>query len=355
MIGDVRRPAFPSQITFASFSRICALLFVGYIFGINSVMAESRTCAGISLLRDREFNDGVAVSGTKPEGPHSYAAAGSGVIMPSLPDASDPRTIDKPREWDLQQWFGLYSLAGIEGKKVLAGSKYGEHANAVKYESKGKFISFGPGNRVVMGIHPSDRGPNRWGKNPLLKSNLILSQRNDRPDQEISLGSYSSIRLKMTARIQKLTLLPEPERKGNFSYNRLYLYVKNMRGRKNETILFIIPIYDYRYYLHPGDTNLFDPLVKKFSYIVKESDYTGGRSFNDLGWITIDKNILPDIKRAIDVAYDTFNQRQLRFVTSRDLSDFVISRFNIQWEVTHPLDIKAEYRDFDLVGTPAGC
>src|SRR3989338_4243772 len=212
---------------------------------------------------------------------------------------------------------------------------------------------FGPGKRFVLGINSADRDLNR--NETILKSNMILGKFYE-PGYELGYAPFrfsdlSSLEFSLTARITKLVDPAgggDPNPNKNFSYNRVYFYIEKIEPEWIESpaqrkfFYFIIPIYDKEYTIHPGIIKT-DPLSGRLAYVQAQSTFTGTKSFNDMQWITIKKDLLPLIANAIQEAYAR------GYVDSNDLADYTISRVQLsQLEVSHPIDIEIEYKDYYL-------
>src|SRR3989338_3129828 len=212
---------------------------------------------------------------------------------------------------------------------------------------------FGPGKRFVLGINSADRDLNR--NETILKSNMILGKFYE-PGYELGYAPFrfsdlSSLDFSLTARINKLVDPAgggDPNPNMNFSYNRIYFYIEKIEPEwiespaRRKFFYFIIPIYDKEYTIHPGIIKT-DPLSGRLAYVQAQSTFTGTKSFNDMQWITIKKDLLPLIANAIQEAYAR------GYVDSNDLADYTISRVQLsQLEVSHPIDIEIEYKDYYL-------
>src|SRR3989338_8678886 len=249
-------------------------------------------------------------------------------------------------EWRLQQLFGKYPFETSAKPVTLS-------PGIVEFKNTGKRMVFGPGKRFVLGINSADRDWNRGST--ILKSNIILGKYYE-PGFELGYAPFrfsdlSSLDFSLTARINKLVDPAggeDPNPNKNFSYNRIYFYIEKIEPEwiespaRRKFFYFIIPIYDKKYTIHPGIIKT-DPLTGRLEYISAQSTFTGTKSFNDMQWITIKKDLLPLIANAIQEAYAR------GYVDSNDLADYTISRVQLsQLEVSHPIDIEIEYKDYYL-------
>ncbi len=251
-----------------------------------------------------------------------------------------------PQMWTVGQWFGRYPFTAENAKpKELKNG-------AVEYTTPGKRLVFGPGNAVTLGVNATvDRGlwevPCRgFSKNGKIKSLFTVNP--TEPDETLttSLADMQSVRYKLSFRLTKGYFGDDfPGQVAHASANLVLINRNKESAGKGQFVFFILKLYDSRnrtIEAHVGKDGSSGMLL----YRIASQDLYGDQSAWDQKWITIDKDLKPYFKDAIETA------AKRGLVTSTDLNDYYLSFEGPHWEITAPVDVEMEFKDFDIQVTP---
>ncbi len=282
-----------------------------------------------SLLNDAAFSKGLVLEGT-----NTSAARRDVFIFPYGGHATQV-------QWGLAEWGSRYPL--VASKKTATGKK-------AVYAAKGKKIIFekGTGSRhIIMDVAASEEynTPRREGAE---WPHLLLGQTFTRKP---FLKDLEGLVLKFTGRLTKAVLrMPQNafDQGLHTAQFQLFITVQDLNPASpshGDFFWFGIPFYDYRYKtikrFAAQDLGKSDA-SGKFIYSMGSADFMNG-SFHSGTWITIEKDILPMMKNAVELA------KQRGYLKGSVFEDLGLSSMNLGWEVPGTLDVGFEFKGFDVL------
>lgn len=108
---------------------------------------------------------------------------------------------------------------------------------------------------------------------------------------------------------------------------------------------FGVPVFDDRERIprsHQAQDTATGDDAGMFIYTVPGSEMTA-QSLHDEGWVTLDRDLLPDMIRGLNAAW------RAGFLTeSRSLADYRVTGMNMGWEVPGIFDVEIQYRHLSL-------
>ena len=242
---------------------------------------------------------------------------------------------DKQPAWALLQWSSRFSLDPHAAMKSSGGTlTCSNAAKAIVLSSRRQdgdiVLAANTGNEYVA--------PGRKAGEPWV--HLLVEQQFEPPQ---SLGNLESVRFHVEARLLKSERTPghlyDPGT--HAAQFQIFFTVQNRNPKSagyGDLVWFGIPIYDNR-----------DRFPKEF----KQQDFGGtakfiftpdGRTFtaqtaHDAKWITIDKDLLPLMREALETAWGRGFLKE-----SKTLSDYYIGGMNMGWELPGSFDVAMQVR-----------
>ncbi|MCF3111303.1 hypothetical protein LL912_21125 [Niabella sp. CC-SYL272] len=286
-------------------------------------------CDTSSLLDDAAFSKGLVLEGT------NTSTVRRDVFI--FPYGRHARQV----QWGLAEWGSRYPLRAF--KKNTTGKK-------AVYAARGKKIIFEKcaGSRhITMEVAASEEynAPRREG---VEWPHLLLGQTfSGKP----FLKDLEGLVLKFSGRLTKAVLrMPQNEfdRGLHTAQFQLFITVENLNPASpghGDFFWFGIPFYDYRYKtiqrFAAQDLGKSDA-SGKFIYSMGSMDFMNG-SFHSGQWITVEKDILPMMKNAVELA------KQRGYLNGSAFEDLGLSSMNLGWEVPGTLDVGFEFKGFDVL------
>ncbi len=256
--------------------------------------------------------------------------------------------------WDLDQWSCRFTLAESKAEKRADGS--------VVYADPGKSIVFYPQavkeddsrtkeirpdfSLAVRGIEEYQSDYPRIGQawpHLLIERPFIRQPR---------LADLSEVRFRIKFRITEHVRLDKPGWSDAYHTGQCqcYLTVNNLNTESpgyGDYLWFGVPMFDERYD-HIAEYKALDFSTPEKEGTGKVLNSVDSRTFfqekaKDGGWITIDYDLLPLLKEAVDSAWERGYLSK-----SKNIGDYGLGCLNLGWEVPGPINVKAEFADFSL-------
>jgi hypothetical protein len=290
-------------------------------------LAATVRAGPLALIDDPRFERGCVV--WKPEAGKKVRA---GVIRPAGA-AGEPA-------WGLAQWYSRFNLADAKPEQLESG--------ALRFFDGAKAVTFGAGD-VILALDGRteyrDHAPERGDPWPHL---LVEQTLREKP----FIPQLDAVSLKISYRLLKSETFKPPgwdERRHTAQFL-FYLTVQNGNRQSpgfGDYLWFGVPMYDARYPIPHRYTALDKGSSKKrgtgkFIFNPGGEQYTT-QSAHDRKWITIDRDLLPLIREALDSAWE-----RGYLADSRDVADYRLGGMNMGWEVTGPLNAAMQVRGLSL-------
>ena len=302
---------------------------------LNGEEAKQR----VPLLEDTRFQRGVVVYAPAPG-----KQVVEGTLMP-FPDVSQGAPL-----WNVAQWHSRFSLAGAKPERTAEGAvRYFDGAKSILFYPTGGTnkpdLAMGVDAITEYGDHTPEPG-DAW-PHILLERKLSGSPR---------LTEIESVHFHIRFRIPKQEKKPIAD--WNTRYHTaqflFYMTIQN-RNRDNpgygDYFWYGVAMYDARHRHTPGHQAVDKTTEKKqgtgkFIFNLPGKEYFP-ESAHDGEWITIDKDIFPQINQGLESAWARGYLQQ-----SKERGDYHLSGMNIGWEVTGPMNVMAEIAEFSLEVEP---
>ncbi len=292
------------------------------------ILVKGIWAAEVQLLTDCHFQGGLEVLNP---------AHGKSVV-------DDKLVMEEGREpaWQLAQWHSGYSIAGVE----------------VKNPTPGKYIFENSAKQVIIGKPDSD-----WSDLTLSLDSVIEYKDSYRKSGEpwphllVSQGivdccpSLAAIKVLTYHLEAKLNYCKTEKRAGydtalHCAQISGVLIIQNRNQASagyGDFLWFQIPVFDDRYeyspllimqdFADPSQKMIYNPGARAYlSEPVKEGQ-----------WVTIDKDIYPQILKALETAWEKGYLKD-----SRELADYKITSVILGWEVTGLNRVSMQFRNFSF-------
>ncbi len=279
------------------------------------------------LIRDPHFRGGFLLLDPKP---------GQRVVNGEL---AGIESSFKP-VWDLAQWSSKFPLAVAPAPRQTNG--------ALAFTNAAKEVVIGTPGRVeadlVLGVNASVEYGNRARQEVEPWVHLLVQQEIGEPP---SLAELGAARFHIAARLLRSRAVKTPD----YSPDRhaaqfqVFFTVQN-RNRQSpgfgRLLWFGIPLYDDRQRIPVEHASKDTAGSEMFIFTPAGGTFTS-TSAHDGDWITVDKDILPLMREALETAWAR------GFLTeSRALADYRITGLNLGWEVPGIFDVEMQVRDLGL-------
>ena len=306
-----------------------------------ALLNGAETAHRIPLLDDTRFQRGVVVH---------LPAPGKHVAAGTLTPFSEAEPL-----WNLVQWHSRFSLAGAQPETIQPETT--EEA-AVRFFDGAKTITFYPKSGkgkpdLALGINALKEYDSGIPKPGDPWTHLLLERT---LTGQPALTEIKSVHFHLRFRIPKQEKKPTADWNENYHTAQFlfYMTVQNL-NRNNpgygDYYWYGVPMYDARY-RHTPEHQAVDLSsdkkqgTGKFIFNLQGKEYFA-ESAHDGEWITIDKDILPQIIQGLESAWKRGYLPQ-----SQNLSDYHLTGINIGWEVTGPMNVTAEIADFSIEMEP---
>ena len=281
------------------------------------------------LIRDRHFRQGFVL--LKPE---------PGKVVHACELRWGQATV--PPVWRLAQWSSRFTLGGIAPRirddgTVSFGNEAKQVIVALRSHADGELV-LGLNGSAEYGTRARRRGEN-W-------PHLLVSQRFLTPPPLPHLAQ-ARFTIAVRLRASRLHRTPDYTPRLHAAQFQVFFNVQNLTRESagyGDFLYFGIPLYDSRHRVPKAFHN--PDQVGKFIYTLPGETYTD-KSVADGEWVTVDKDLLPLMRQALEAAW-----KRGFLQDSRRLSDYRIAAMNLGWEMPGILDAAVQVRDLSLVVTP---
>jgi hypothetical protein len=314
-----------------------AVFTVAVIVGTNLSAAESKSAdvkdpgAKVSeheLIRDPHFRGGFLLLNPKPPGQRVVYGELAGV---------EPGV--KPI-WDLAQWSSKFPLAVAPPQCPANGAL--AFTNAAKLVVIGKLG--GAEADLALGVNASVEYGDRARQEGEPWVHLLVEQKIGEPP---SLAELGAARFHIAARLLRVRAVKTPD----YSPDRhaaqfqIFFTIQNRNPQSpglGRLLWFGIPLYDDRHRIPIGHASKDTAGSEMFIFTPAGNIFTSA-SAHDGDWITVDQDIVPLLREALETAWVR------GFLTeSRDLGDYRVTSLNLGWEVPGIFDVEMQVRDLGL-------
>ncbi len=278
------------------------------------------------LLQDPTFRQGFALLDPTP---------GKRVVQGELRGTAEGA---KP-VWDLVQWSSRHPALGSQ-VRLSDGS--------LRYANPAKEVIIGPagGDRsdLTLCVNGSAEYGSRARRQGEPWAHLLV-------EQSISRSPTVAELRQLVLRIEVRLLRSQLHRTDDYTPDlhaaqfQLFLTVQDRnRGSTGygKFLWFGVPFYDDRYRDPPGHVARDTAGSDMFIYTAPSGEFFAG-SAHDRGWIRVDQDLVPLIRKGLESAW----QRSY-LSESRELADYRITSVNLGWEVPGILDVGMETRGLSL-------
>ncbi|MBI5820068.1 MAG: family 10 glycosylhydrolase [Verrucomicrobia bacterium] len=352
--------------------RVCPLLGVGYIHQANPSHAAAATVIGRHLQAARE--EGMRAAGFfafYDIRPHTETAHAHSASLPqgvprelirdsrfqrgfTLLDPTPGRKIHRgaliPHDaagkpvWEMAQWSSKYPLAGGAPQRLDGGG--------LRWANEAKAVTLGPVSNasadLTLAVNASAEYGTRARRQGEPWVHLLVDQPfNDPP----ALAGLLEARLHAEGRLLRSTCVRTDDYTPGLhaAQFQIFFTVQNLNRQSKgygRYLWFGVPIYDDRRRVPNAHKSQDTGGTGMFIFTPGGKTFTG-QSAHDGAWITIDCDLLPLMREALETAW----QRGF-LIESKDLADYRISGMNIGWEVPGIFDVEMQIRNLSLKVCP---
>lgn len=270
----------------------------------------------------------------------------------SYPDSSKGRAVERVLNfddannvpaWRLCQWATRYSLASTPCRR--------DDDGALSYENEAKRVVVCDSDSPSRGLTLEIRGSREYGMRARKQGeswpHLLVEQDAVRL---IALDELDAVRLHIRLRLLHSTnRMPAGEYDPSLhaAQFQLFFIVKNIRPGSADNgnyCWFGVPFYDNRHDVPPAfmaaDAGKNDA-TGKFIYTI-----AGETSLKNGNWVTVDKNLLPDIANGLQEA------KRRGYLRSCDPHDYAVANMNLGWEIPGTFDAAVQIQDLGISAIP---
>ena len=312
---------------------------LGTILSVTESKSAELKDAGVNaaereLIRDPHIRGGFLLLDPKP---------GQRVVNGEL--AGGEPTV-KP-VWDLAEWSSKFPLV-VEPAQCQNGAL--AFTNAAKQVVIGRLDSGEAA--LVLGVNASVEYGTRARQESEPWVHLLVQQEISEPP---SLAELGAARLHIAARLVRSRAVRTPDYSPgrHAAQFQLFFTVQNQNRQSpgfGRLLWFGIPLYDDRHRIPVGHKSKDTAGSEMFIFTPDGSSYTSS-SAHDGGWVTVDKDILPLLREALETAW-----ARGFLIESWAMADYRISGLNLGWEVPGIFDVEMQVRDlsFKVRREPSG-
>jgi hypothetical protein len=282
---------------------------------------------GRELLRDPHFQRGFWLLAPEP---------GRRVSLGRLPG---PDTTE-PVVWDLAQWSSRHPLSPDPPQRSAAG-QWG-------FANRAKSVTLAPPGHEAADLILAVNAGAEYGAQPRAAGDpwvhLLVQQDLAEPP---ALAELASARFQVEARLRKAVKLPMTSYAPDLhaAQFQVFLSVQNLNRASagyGQYLWFGIPLYDDRHRVAPAHKAQDMGGTQMFIFTPSGDTYTR-ESAHDYGWVRIDHDLLPLMRKGLAAAW------QAGFLQdSRALTDYRIAALNLGWELPGAFDVEMQVRHLSL-------
>lgn len=306
---------------------IPALIFTHMIFlMVTADMQAQEARKETELLSDPNFRSGFNLNSPQP---------GKKVKVGVFKDGSSPVS----PEWELAQWSSKYCISTAKPERLASG--------ALSLSSDAKKITFFPQGNGDFDLLLAVNTEPEYGGRPRQKGEPwthLLAEQRFKINPKIQ--DLEKVRFKISVKLVKAENKMGDDFQPNLhtAHFLFYLTVQNLNRKSSgygDFLWFGVPLYDYRdemisLYASP------DLGTGKFIYSLP-TEYFTDKSTHSKQWVTFEKDILPEIYKALELAWERGFLKD-----SRELSDYYLGGMNLGWEMPGTFDVGIMVKDFSI-------
>lgn len=290
---------------------------------VKTIIKETET---IDIISDKQFLKGVSLLGLSSSNP-----------MPIDKLYPFGKTNAEP-VWKVAQWGSRFNLLGITPEVKN---------DSIIYKNEGKKLSFlKVGDEVLVNMEVYGSKEYRAPRKEEEEWPHLLLEQSTNPVKLVNVKKLNySISAKLMFDYNKMGA--DYNAGMHTSQITLYLLVQNLNKQSagyGDFFWFGLPLYDYRYRNLPEyaaqDIGKGDA-TKKFIVAVASNTLFDG-SMNDKNWISINKDIYPQVIAAFNKA------KGAGYLTTTSLADISIASTNVGWEVPGTFDCGIQFKGLKL-------
>jgi len=325
-------------MTSASRRRILAYLAVAIALFVCVVVArEEKAAEGtagqlVSLWDDTRWERGLIVWSPKPS-----RHVKQGELRPWL-DRGAP-------VWGVAQWHSRFTLADAKREKLTSG--------AVRFSDGAKAVVFGPPDSdqadLILALDATkEYGPRSPEPGDPWPHLLVERRLIEHPamTELASLPFHIRYRL-LKARADERPGWSDRQHTAQFVF---YVTVQNLNRSSpghGDYLWFGLLLYDRRHRLPPeyAAQDLGSSKKKGTGKFIFQPDFkrVSQQSPHDGEWVTIDADLLPMVREALDTAWQRGYLQD-----SKDPADYRLGSMNMGWEITGPIDAAVQVQGLRL-------
>lgn len=274
------------------------------------------------LVRDPTFIQGLTVLDPKP---------GKRVEVGTLHFGQD----GPPPVWSLAQWSSRFPVTDFTPKLLDDGG--------LAVATEGKRVVRSPQGELTLEVFGNAEygGRARGRRDPWV--HLLLGQRFQCP---LDLAHIGEVPFSVEARLLNCRKYDSPDYSPNVhaTHYQLFVTVQNLNRQSagyGDFLWFGVAMYDDRWRV-PHRFVAGDKGSGKLIYTPLGDTYTD-QSMQDGEWVTFQGDLLPEIRKALDVAWERGFLKD-----SHDLADYRLGGMNLGWEVPGLFDCAVVMRGLSL-------
>ncbi len=307
-----------------------------FCMAVNGRAAPPEAASSRELIGDPRFERGCILWEPRPGRHVEYGR------LPGEAEGTEP-------VWGLAQWSSR--------EKLLPGSPRILPTGGRRFANPAKAVTFGLPDTADADIALAVNGGVEYGDRARRKGepwvHLLLEQRFENPP---ALAELSRARFHVEARKKAFRKHEMTDYSPGLhaAQNQIFFTLANTNRASagyGKLLWFGVPLFDDRERIprgHQAQDFATGDASGMFIYTIPGAELTS-RSLHDEGWITIDRDLLPDMITGLKTAW-----RAGFLNESHSLADYHVTGMNMGWEVPGTFDVEIQYRRLSLkVETPA--
>jgi len=257
-----------------------------------------------------------------------------------------PAGYSKSPAWEMAQWSSKFRL---DPGPATPGTNH-----TVEWRNPAKSVLLSPPGQSESDLTLAVNASVEYGDRARAQGepwvHLLVEQAFTNPP---ALAQLTEVRLHLEARLLRSHRKSTPEQNPalHAAQFQVFFTVQNLRPNskgRGRFLWFGVPLYDSRYRLPLEHKSRDTAGSDMFIFTPGGETYTSQSAW-DGHWITIDKDLLPLMREALDTAW------QRGFLTeSKDPADYHITGLNLGWEVPGIYDVAMQVRNLSLRVTQHG-
>ncbi len=250
-----------------------------------------------------------------------------------------------PAEWGVSQWHSRFSLAGSKRRELSSG--------AVRFSDGAKAVVFGPSGADQADLVLALDATREYGQNSPQPGDPwphLLVER--RLIEHPAVTELESVRFRIQYRLLKARAEKRPgwnDRRHTAQFV-FYVTVQSLNRDSpghGDYLWFGVLLYDRRdrFPSTYAAKDVGSAKKKGTGKFIFQPDFKrlSQRSPHDGDWVTIDTNLLPMMREALDAAWQRGYLQD-----SKDPADYRLGGMNMGWEITGPIDAAVQVRGLNL-------